>query len=236
MMLEINKPCYSSLLPLIYDRESSANQWKRIKCEWKEKAPNLTHVVACTINAQTTDLYLDCRERKIWAKCVALTFIRPLHTIILKTVYHILLPISLPLEIASRYLTARKYNLSIQKTICLCVVKVFYSLQDIFRSPLYGTILTIISLSGVLIGPIAPEKLYDIRELYSKVESSLNDGKQISAWRLAPCFLPFTNLRRVKRDLRKFDATEYYKNEFMDGLANRARAIVKLYRTLAHRL
>jgi len=211
----------------IYDREGHGQKWQRIRCIWKEKNLPLEHRVALTINKETTEIYLDCRKRKIWAKCVVLTVLRPLHTIILRTAYHILLPISLPLEIAAGLLESKLKKLTTSETINVLRVRVFHSLQDIFRSPFYGVILTTISLAGVVLGPLAPQKLYDIRAFYGKVERTLNREKRFNQWTLAPCFSPFSNLKKVRTDKRCHDDTSYEDETYPKGLAHLARTSVR---------
>jgi hypothetical protein len=68
------------------------------------------------------------------------------------------------------------------------------SLADIVRTPVYGVVLTVISLAGVIAIPFSPNLAYDVREVYGNVEQSLNWGIRRTETTLARCFQPICNI------------------------------------------
>jgi hypothetical protein len=162
-------------------------KWGRIICEWtefKKDAKKLHHTYAAIIHLQKEDLYLDCRCRKIFAKCVVLSITRPLHTL-LKTAWHLsMIPIAYEIFKWIR-------NPSTKTDVLKNSVR---SIVDIFRTPIYGITLTIISLVGAVIIPFSLKKAYDIREIYGNVEYDFLWKQKKTFWTLAPCFHSFFNI------------------------------------------
>lgn len=231
------KKTHSDFVKKYIFSESESSRWGRVICLWEEKATKITHIYAACINLQTGDIYLDCRKRKIWAKCCLYSFTQPF-VLTAKTFYHLLLPISIPYGIYKVVLEASQEeekisNKELSKRIFEQIGK---NLADIVRTPLYAIVLTIIGISGVLIGPLVPEKLYDIRMTITKIETALNWGDGYSPWNQFPCLLSIGNLMTIEHYWSTYfkDDTEYFMNGndrlTLYGLTNLARAQVKFRR------
>lgn len=216
--------------------ESEGSRWGRVICIWTEKRKEsgkittIEHTYAAAINLKKGDIYLDCRKRKVWAKCCLYSLIQPL-VLTVKTVYHLLLPVSIPYEIYKTVKAARKETQKVPgKELTKRIVKqIGKNLADTVRTPLYGMALTIIGIAGVVIGPLAPKILYDIRVTAGKVEKALNWGNENSPWILFKCFQPCDNLMKMYEWSRQNKDTEYLKENEKDdatlhGLTNFARA------------
>lgn len=162
-------------------------KWGKILCEWTEIKKNgdqLHHLYASTINLQTGDLHMDCRRRKIFAKCLAVSVLRPFHAAV-KTAYHLSM-----IPVAEEIFKGLKK----QQTAKESLKNSAKSIADIVRTPLYGIALTIISIAALAIIPINPNRAYDFREAYGKVERSLEWGKKLTPWTMAPCFQSYVNI------------------------------------------
>lgn len=166
--------------------KTSLGNYARLNCVAEYEGNH--HIYSFTANLDTGDFFMDCRLRKIYAKCALLTVFRPIHTIIGKTVYHIL-----GIGIAQEVLKWRRKK----QTGTDCLWHVGRELVDILRTPLYGVALTVMHVAGVIFGLIYPPSLYRIREVAGRIELSLNWGNRFSEWVLAFCFTPLGNLATV---------------------------------------
>lgn len=215
---------------LIYSDDKNCH-WARIRANWKEKkidGKTLSHLCAFTIDLHTGDLYLDCRKRKIWAKCFALTLGRPFFGLV-KTMYHLFLPLSIPMEIFKSIFIGVQQKQSFYQISQLSLRNIKNSLADIIRTPVYMTAMTIVTLSAVIFGPFAPLKIYDLRALAGRLENALNRGEE-SIWNMAPCFQPLDNIMDIhQHNFEKAD-TEYEAEPALHGLNNLARSYVKFRR------
>lgn len=226
VQFEVFKKLPSDLHASLKLTEGKQCKWARINCEWVETKTDdttLRHIYAACINLENGHMYLDCTKKKLFAKCWCLTFIRPLHAIG-KTIYHLLLPISIPCEIYKAIQEATRVKANTWDTTKIVVRNLGRNFADIIRTPLYATVLTIITLAGGVIGLLAPHRLYDIREIAGKIETALNWGEDWSFWMLAPCLT-------FKADLI-YTVDYYNKNveDISDGLSTFAKKQIEFRR------
>jgi len=203
-------------------------RWARLKTCWEEKKNGLDttlfHRCAFILDLQTGDVHLDCSKKKIWTKCFALSFARPLVGLV-KTAYHVCLPISLPIEIFKAISKGRQEKQSAKDIAGLAWSNVKMSLVDIVRTPVYTLALTIIAIAAVIIGPFAPRKLYEFRHLEGQLEIDLVRG-QDEFWMIAPCFHSFYNLMDIHKKDKVHDDTKYHNDPTMHGCNNITRNYV----------
>jgi len=142
------------------------------------------HAIYWTIDTENGDVYLDCRRRKLFAKQLTLTLLRPIHTTI-KTLYHatIVLPLIANTVDATRHRSGSQF-----------MRDNWNSLVDIFRTPVYGLLLTGVHLVGV-VAAIYPNSLYYTRKTAGKLERDLlrTSFPWHSSWVLSPWLTPMAN-------------------------------------------
>lgn len=175
--------------------------WGRLICTWHEKQASgeiLTHHYAACVDGKDGEIYPDCQPTKIFIKCLACLFVRPLHSI-LKTLYHLSLYPIFYEAIHSNRSTLRPEEratdpigtLKISDNINQIKIKnIFKSIVDIFLTPLYGLILTITTIGVLIIGPLNPKYLYEGRKLLGKIEQMSNWGQTNTPMTLSKCFQP----------------------------------------------
>ena len=171
------------IIPEILSTKGELN-WGRLICTWREKQESgeiITHTYAACIDGKEGDIYLDCRPRKIFAKCLAHLFMRPFFTLI-KTAYHISL---YPLfkELTKAYHSTQPKEEKIKN--------IFKALTDIVLTPLYGLALTVATLGVLFFGIIDTEHLYEGRKILGKIEQLSNRDQAHTSWTLAECFQPY---------------------------------------------
>lgn len=206
-------------------------RWGRFTMRWNEKkeADNIiSHLCAFTLDLHSGDLYLDCSKSKIWAKFVVLSFTRPLFGII-KTAYHVCLPISLPIEIFKAIIVGISQHQSAREITQAAWINIKHNIADIIRTPLYTVALTVVTISAVIIGLFSSYRLYDLRAVAGHLEIALNRG-QDNFWTLAPCFQPLDNLMTIHNQNYKKADTEYDDEETLQGCNNLARSYVNFRR------
>lgn len=211
--------------------KNEEGRWARVRAEWKEKKANersLLHLCAFTIDLETGNLYTDCSKLKIWVKCVLLCLGRPYFGL-LKTVYHLILPFSIPVEIFKAVIKGIQQEQSSDQIFSSTWRHIKHSIADIIRTPVYTVAMTVIMIAATIIGPFAPSKLYDWRELAGCLESRLN--REEERLTVAPCFQPIGNLMNLDQDryYEKAD-TEYEDEPTLHGLNNLARSYVRFHR------
>ncbi|HEV8052163.1 MAG TPA: hypothetical protein VGP47_06695 [Parachlamydiaceae bacterium] len=196
--------------------------WGRLICTWHQKKESgriVTHTYASCIDGYEGSIYLDCRPRKILAKCFVHLFTRPFHAIA-KAVYHLsLYPIFK--EIA-------KFNhpdCSKEEKI----KNIFKAVVDIVLTPLYGIVLTVVTVAILIIGPFSVEYLYEGRKLLGKIELASNWGNAHTFWTLAPCFQPYPLEILWQYGELEFDKDTVYPDQspLEKQLANFARAHIR---------
>jgi hypothetical protein len=222
------------------------SRWGRVLCNWKEEKQikgqdpsiidHIDHFYAATVNLKNADIYLDCRPRKIWAKFSLYSILQPI-VLTAKTFYHLILPISIPCIIYKTIQDAKKEEKKVSgKELTNRIFKqIGKNILDIGRTPLYAIALTVIGISAVIIGPLAPKILHDMRKTAGNIEKSLNWGNADSAWILFKCFQPVDNIMTIDQWDRTYIDTSYHdENEkdasILNGLSNFARAQIKFRR------
>ena len=225
----------------IEQKENS--RWGRINAKWNEINSNqeLNHIYKFTLDLKTGDFYLDCRRRKIWCKSLTYLFVQPI-VLSLKTVYHLMLPLSISLEIfqevqkIKEFENDQKIKLTNKEKTIRIVKVITKDLLDIVRTPLYAGALSIIALAGVVIGPLAPNILYNTRAMAAKVELALHWGNEDSNWIIYRCFHPLGNVITIDQEWQRTrEDTKYIKPESSEadrlkGLSNLARALINFRR------
>jgi|GEM_PF-3061381 len=213
---------------LILKTEGNNSKWGRLVCQWNEDK-GLHHKYATLVNLNTGDIYLDCSKKKIYAKFILHTLLRPFN-IIFKTVYHVSVPISIPHIIYKTCVKGRKNESSGGEIAKNCFKNSFNSLADIIRTPVYGVAMTIVSIAALIIGPLAPKVLYDLRESIGMLVQSLHRSDKFVD-DLFGCFQPIKNLKTINKDNKKHSDTIYSKNsDHIKGTNNFARSQVKFRR------
>lgn len=206
-----------------------------MEMHWRERLPNdggeLHHIYRPILNRESGTLYTDNKITFVGKKCFGLLFARPAHAVI-KTLYHICLPISIPREI---YLAVKKEaeaqkgkQRNIPLLILAGIIGCLKNFADIFCTPLYGVVLTLCALVGVILGLLHSEKIYDLRAIAGKIELSLLWGDKKSIWMLAPCFQETVNLK----DLETSWGQVTHPNTNYEGLNPKEKAEANLTRAV----
>lgn len=195
-------------------------RWGRVRCKWLKKGCNgqgIPHVINSCIDMKTGEIYFDDNKRTIYGKFCLLSVGRPLHGIV-KTLYHASL-----FGVAHEIFKPIKGQQSKNKRL----KNVVKSLVDIVRTPIYTIALTILSIAAVIIGPLRPTLLYDLRALAGKIEKSLVRGERYNGFILAPCFQVRVNIMDVGIKYYNTDRSDdtIYSSEdkTVRGLSNLAR-------------
>lgn len=169
---------------------------------WGELSYGIDEIVCYNdhVDLSTNDLYNGLSMNKIGMIFGIMILGRPINTIC-KTLYHICIPISIPREIRLANLQSsvdRKTRDLQEPNFCWISAKaVMKSLVDIVRTPLYGIVLTIISIVGTIAFFVSPNELKQIRKWHGKLEISLHWGNKHRC--LVECFTPIDNLNKISR-------------------------------------
>lgn len=158
--------------------------WGRLICTWHEKREGqvIVHTYAASIDCKEGGIYFDCRPRKIAIKCLAQLVGRPFYTVA-KTIYHLsMIPIFQ--EISQMH---REGQVTQEEWIAIAK-----SLADIVRTPLYGIVITIATITTLVFAAFNPTTLYEGRKWIGKIEEEANWGEKHTSWTLAKCFQPFS--------------------------------------------
>jgi hypothetical protein len=145
------------------------------------------------VDLTTFDLYMKDTDDRIGKIFFSMILVRPLKTII-KTMYHLCLPISIPREIYISILRDNKSNINYLK---LAINATGKTVVDIIRTPLYGIVLTIVAVCGSLAFFVKKDSLKNLRKLHGQIELSLHWGNKFRC--LVECFLPKDNLMKLGR-------------------------------------
>lgn len=201
MNIEIFLQIHPDLRPFIVRTEGKNSKWERVVCHWKEKKEDgrvIDHIYTSLINLEPGkhfgEMYLDCSKKKTYAKFIAHLAIRPF-LIVLKTLYHAAIPLSL-IHIVAQTIFKGIKNKENRKTIAFnCLKESAKSLADIFRTPAYGVAMIAVSVAALIIGPFAPRTLYTFRERIGKLVQSLH-------WSTKPVkdlFICFQSLQKIQK-------------------------------------
>jgi hypothetical protein len=106
-------------------------------------------------------------------------------------------------------------------------------LADIVRTPLYGVAMTIVNLTALIFGLLAPETLYDFREVTGKLVQSLYRKKDFVD-DLFACFQPLTNLKDIGKEWgeegKKDTKYPHKVSKELKGMINFSRSQIKYRR------
>lgn len=221
---EVNKNRFTQF-PEAVNKQIVASEGK--DCKWgrlilnvnetNHEGKQLTHTYAACVNRENGDIYLDDSKLKIWTKLALLILFRPVHTAI-KTIYHTFFFISIPHEVSA----AIKRNPNITK---LEIVKLIAKrLVDIVLTPIYGVVLTAISICAAFAGIFCPRKLYDFRDIAGKIDKLMYWDETYSGFELfkpAVCFLPIKNIHTIKEDFRKELTKQIIKNHITQEITRK---------------
>lgn len=222
----------------IFATEGPDCKWGRVKAEWMEwddpvrKITYRTHTFSLSINRETGEFYDDCTKKKVYAKMIAFTLTRPF-IVFANTLYYACFPVAMTLAYrnARKEINKSKDQLEESEISARCRQAAFEALADVVRTPLYGIAMTVVSATALIIGPFAPKKLYDFREMENQLLRKyyrIPDGYVPD---LFQCFISH-NLQSeelykgIKRDTN-------YLNPYSDvdrGMTNYARAWILHYR------
>jgi hypothetical protein len=218
---------------LFFYPEGKDFRYGRIAAKWVERKEekDLTHICAFAFDFYNGDILEDCRKRKIWIKCLLLNMGYPLAGFN-KTLYHALLPLSIPVEIFKGVQEGIQHNDAPKQIAAKVLRNMARNIADIIRTPLYTIALTIVTLSATIIGIFAPRKLYQLRALAGRIELTLNWGDKESPWILANCFQPIFNIQEIHLHFDKNNGDTFYEidNPNRRSLNNLARAYVNYWR------
>lgn len=235
---------YQYVIPETRSSKGEVN-WGRLICTWREKKPDgtlLDHTYAACIDGRNHSWYLDDRPRKIFAKCVAQLFVRPFFTVAKTICFIIKFPLVGELKAYhSKEQSGRETALKIGRATA-----------NILLTPIFGVILTIMTLAVIILGVASPTSLYEGRKWIGRIEQLSNWGKTFEMaddrWlyryrqhkiptTLAPCFQ-----EHPLEDLACYAGKGSYKNTDYTGmdaverqLANFARGAIRAKRRGADR-
>jgi hypothetical protein len=221
---------HAEIQPLVVKTEGKESKWGRLVCHWHEKKDDkeIDHIFTPLINLENSDIYLDCSKKKIYAKFLAHTFLRPIH-VAFKTIYHLAIPISIPHIVCETISAGKEQQLNAKEIAKNCVKNSVNSLIDIIRTPLIGVAMTIVNVAALIIGPLAPKTLYTFREWTGHLIHSLHRKNDLVLNDIFSCFQPLDNLQKIDRRDREYDDTNYItakqdsSKNYLIGLSNFAR-------------
>lgn len=195
--MSVSNTFHDSLKPNLYQSEN--DRWLRYKSVWVEKKDDgqiFKHVFVPAIDRSNGDVYLDCSTKKLHAKFAVFSYVQPI-ALTLKTIYHLLLPISIPLEIYQAVKAIKAEEKTVKKVFTASLIAVGKSLADIVRTPMHAIASTIVGIAAAKIGHCAPHLLYDMRKVAAKIDRSLNWGQGDSVWTRFGCFQSLTSIKEV---------------------------------------
>lgn len=196
----------------------------RLLITWHEVKPDgrrLIHDYAACIDTDEWQFYIDCRPRKIWAKCLGQLLLRPLHAVV-KIIYHL----------SMIFFQMKK---TFQKEQCWqrCFNNSIRSLADIIRTPVYNTAIIITTVAVLAIGVISPQFIYTGRSWIGKIEQIGNWGEKHTLGTLSPCFQPYAlDVFDTPKYNRHYSNTAYASSDELEiRLENFARSLIHYQRT-----
>ncbi len=226
----------------IFKTEGEDCRWGRLLCTWHEKGKSSAllrehHVYYC-IDLRNGDLYVDDSKTVIFFKSLGVIPLR-VAQVFFKTIFHLLLPISLPMIIFKTIQQEmKKYNEdehagrrpSIANIGWKCLENSAASIGNIIRTPFYGVAMTCASLLAVILSPFDPVCLYDFRKLAGEYEDKMFEWDIVNWGIYTECFHPFNTIEKVYKQVRKQhnEDTDYSKckSQFEINLSNMARTTV----------
>lgn len=237
----------------IFATEGPDCKWGRLKTEWTEivfpseevrkeviergsignaEVTYRTHTLALCINRETGDFYEDTTKKKIYVKMLAHTLRRPLF--VLDTLYYVCFPVAMTIA----YRKARK---EMEESVKLfseseikarCRQAAFNALADIVRTPVYGIAMIVVSATALIVGPLAPKKLYDFREMENQLMRKyyrIPNGHFTTPFE---CFLSINNIQRQEKYSRRYLDTVYSNpnSKIENAMNNYTKAFINHHR------
>lgn len=212
------------------------SKWVPLAMHWKEKqegGKELHHVYRPVLNTETGEIFTDNKISHVGKKCMMLIAVRPIHATI-KTLYHLILPISIPREFVLAWKKEAQIqgaNRNILHLIGAGMLGSVRSVLDILRTPLYGIELFFCAVIGAVLGMMGSDKVYDLRAIAGDIELELLWGNKESGWMRAPCFQPMAYLENFDTDW----GTKTHADTNYEGLSPRERADANLARAVFKR-
>lgn len=254
----INPSYFDNVKESIYPLKNS--QWANLKVIWQEKVDlasesslpvkgqkTLQHIYTPVLDlaSEKGDLYLDCSNKKIYSKiCVNLLY--RIFTIVAKTLYALILPLSLTITVCKtlqqykklideQTLGGHQVKLDQRKVARKCLNNCLRTIQSIVRTPMYEIALLGLSLAAMGVGIFCPGKLLDFRKIIGKVIK--RNERHTKKYHVSPindhfmCFSPVYSLKKAKdwKHKSKRDTRYLSKNNLNRGLINFCRSQI-LYR------
>lgn len=128
---------------------------------------------------------------------------RPFH-IVFKTIYHVTL-----IETACILIKGIKEGQKADKV----AKRVFRSLTDIVRTPVYGTAIMIVTLAGIIGAPFYPDFVYDIRAAIARLSRESTWGKRKDFFvELTPCMQPEVNIMEYTLNEQRRHENKHYED------------------------
>lgn len=165
----------------------------------------VTHVASSALNHETRAPDKENTPGKIYGQMLISTFTRPFE-IFFKTIYHLCLPVSIPIAIFNANQEAKNHNYSMEQFAQNCefaadesidkeeveslhakagsyrakiltpeqsnqeiTQAVYDNVTGIVRTPLYGSAMLVVNVSALIIGPLLPTVLYDLKEVENRL-------------------------------------------------------------------
>ena len=181
-------------------------KWGRLNIEWlqKTKLGFDKRVFSPVVNLKTGEYFGGDKRDEIAFKFALHLLATPFYVAI-KTAYHALLPVSVPIIVYQTVENSK--NLSTREVTKLCLTAIGRSLLDIARTPLYGVALLIVDIAGVILAPFTPLALYDLRSLSGKLVRSLERGSEDTLF--ATCFQVRGKLTKLRQSVTVHADTAY---------------------------
>lgn len=170
--------------------QAEGSKWRTLAPTWFTSENKKIFILDRIVNMHTLEMYETPREISTCFKCWALSIGRPLHTL-LKTAYHLALPLSIPAEVIRAIISCDREKEGCKDIAYKAFVYAGRSVADIVRTPIAGTILTIIAVVGALTPLLTyclPNLIHEVRAAAAKVERWMNWGERHNFWTLAHCF------------------------------------------------
>jgi hypothetical protein len=131
------------------------------------------------------NIYNKDPKSLIYLKFVLSTFARPIH-IIIKTLFHATL-----IDLVAIVVEGIRMDRSAEEI----GRRVFCSLVDIVRTPVYGIAILIVSVVGIIASPFHMALVYDIRAVIARLARELHWGRYVDGpIDLTPCMQPRVNI------------------------------------------
>jgi hypothetical protein len=190
------------------------------------------------IDLYTGDLYLHPTAAAI-RKNIVISLAPRLLQIFLKTLYHIVLPLSTFFACYQARKEGIAKGYTMPKIVGLCLLAIANNVLDIFKTPLYGLAIVIVQIAALCIYSYSEDKFITASAIAGAIEISLLHGQKKEPWKdllpraaavfftkiwfLTPCMASIDNIAKVSRRNRHMQGHHYgpYSSDSIGfGLAN----------------